>query len=478
MGPIKISMPGLPVNAGWISAFVMLAVLLGLIVAVFPWWFAIGVVLIPFVFFASVSMPHVGLVFTLFLIFEVVPSAFQPGVPFGGGQLKLYDILIMYLSGVVLLRAMAQKLAVRPLIGSYWWPLVFLFCCVGVSLFYVQFVAHNRLVLGEARNFIGWLIVPLIVLGIDTQSRYRIFVREILFIATVIAVFVTIQSLFDLRIMTGARVEALDANQNSDVTRSIAGGGTYLMIFALYFAINRIADGKYSTLWAVPFALLMGAGLAVSFGRGVWIATGIGLLASALLHRGAKSAFVTAVLGAVSIGIVLAGLAAIKPRIAEAVVSRAAGVSEEVGSGGSFNWRKTENAEALKNIAAKPLFGVGIGGEYKHVSSSVASFEIETRYIHNGYLYFPLKMGWMAAFVPILLIVGFVSGLKKCLARPGNQDRGFLAATGASFLVPVITCFTQPEWSTMQSIAALAVLMAMTLLYLRFGSFADGDRRA
>lgn len=465
--------PGMLVYSLLTLGVIFFALIIGLAIPILPWWFVVVMALLPMVIVASAAAPHLGLLFILLLIFEAVPSIFQPRVPFGGGQLKLYDLLILYMAAVVLLRALLLNLSITQLVGRFMWPLVYLFFWVGVSVIYAHFYMRNEIVLAEARNFIGWLLIPLIVLGIDSPSRYRIFVRGVLLIAVIVAVYVSIQSFFDIRIMTGARVERLDVTQHGDVTRSIAGGGTYLMVFALFYFINRVVERQLHPILGAAVILILITGLTVSFGRGVWLATGIGLIVSSFVHRGVRGAVQTTVLASAMLGVLLSGVALIKPQLAEAVIDRASGISTEVGSGGSYHWREIENAEAYKSIVNRPLLGVGLGGEYKRTRSAEGSFAIETTYIHNGYLYFPLKMGWLAVLTPLLLIVAFALSLRDCFLKDGALDKGFLAAAAGAFSVPVITSLTQPEWVVLQSIAALSVLISFALLYLRFGAMSD-----
>lgn len=454
-------------------ATLFFALFFGLVAAVLPWWLIITLVLLPIVFMASLYAPHLGLFFSLMLIFEVIPSAFQARLPLAGGHLKIYDLLIIYLAIVVLLRTLFKGSGIKQQMGSLWWPLVYLFSVVALSIIYAHFYTGNKTVLAEGRNFIGWALVPLIVLGIDTKNRYLWFMRGILLIGIVIALYVSIQSFFGIRIMTAARVELLDQS-GSDVVRSIAGGGTYLMVFALFYFLNRVLDRKLPIVLIVPIIFLLTTGLAVSFGRGVWVATGVGLLVSAFLRGGVKSMIFTGMVTGTMVLLLIGGITLIKPDLAESMLDRAFSIQSEVQSGGSFHWRELENIAALDKIASHPLVGVGIGGEYKQNVISKDSFAIENTYIHNGYLYFPLKMGLLAVFVPLLVVGGFVLTMRDCLRKKEVMDRGFLAATAGAFSVPVITSFTQPEWVVMQSIAAISILISLALLYRRFGAPLEG----
>ena len=451
----------------------LLSVLAGLTASALPWLFTLLAVLMTLVLAASAAQPHVGLIVSLTLIFEVVPSIFQPHVPlFAGGRLQVYDLLIAYLAAVVLMRVLAKGLRPLQAMGPIRWPLYYLAACLFSSLFYVRFFAPNLQAMAEARFAIAWLIVPLATLSADTPARFRWLVRSVLGIGLVIALYVTLQSAFDVRIMTGSRVETLDFTNNRDVVRSIAGGGVYIVIFALFLLMNRLIERRLSWQLGIPALLLLVAGLAVQFGRGVWIAAALGLLVSAALFRGAYGIVRALTVGAITIALLLSATSIVRPRLAEALIARATGVGTEFESGASFNWRKLENDAAMRRILRNPIMGTGIGGDYKQTISQEGSFQYETTYIHNGYLFFPLKMGLFATFVPLAFIIAFLVTIHRGVAKHlgGNSDRAFVAALCGAFTVPTITSFTQPEWANTQGTAAFALFTGMALLYRQMGS--------
>jgi len=277
--------------------------------------------------------------------------------------------------------------------------------------------------------------------------------------------FVSIQSAFDVRIMSAARIESLD-RQNYDVTRSIAGGGVYLIAFALFYFLNALTDRPSRFWWLLPLIALVLMGLAVQFGRGVWVASSLGLLVSAFIHRGFAGAGRVVLIGGLILSLLVVGLSVVRPRAADALADRVLGIGSEIRTGSSFAWRQIENAQAIRAIARSPLTGVGQGGEYKLAIKYEGSFAIDSWYIHNSYLYFPLKMGIFAVLIPFTFIGAFFYLARDVLRRrPPPKDRAFLGALLGAFIVPVLTSFTQPEWSATQGIAALAIFMALMLLY-------------
>jgi len=446
------------------------ALFAGVLSAFLPWFLVVGFVVVVTAVLASTISPHVGLIFVLMLVFEVIPSTFQPRVPFGPGRLQIYDLALLLLSTIVLLRAWARGQQPLQAMGPVRWPLYYLFAAVSLSLVYVRFYAPNVMALAEARQQIIWLIVPVMALSVDTPRRYRQVLWSVAGIGLVIALYVTLQSLFDIRIMTGSRVESLDSEFNRDITRSIAGGGIYIVIFTLMLVLNRMFERRIGWVLGSLASFLLVAGLAAQYGRGVWIATVIGLLVSAAIFRGLAGAVRTTLAVGVIVAVVLSTAMVFKPRVAEALIDRITGIGAEFESGVSFGWRRQEIQLALPRIVDQPLTGVGIGGEYKQVRLASVGGDQDSTYIHNGYLYFPLKMGLWASFIPLAFVAAFVVTVRQGRARHGTvADAGFVAALCGTMVVPVITSYTQPEWSDPRGIAALATLMGLALLYRSHG---------
>jgi O-antigen ligase len=206
-------------------------------------------------------------------------------------------------------------------------------------------------------------------------------------------------------------------------------------------------------------------GIAVSFGRGVWLAMVGGFLVATFLNRGLRGMLISAVVGSVALAVVLMSLAVVNPRMADAVIDRAAGTRAELQSGGSFRWRIIEVQEAMKAIARSPFTGVGIGGDYKRHASTTGTFQTETRYIHNAYVGYMVKMGVHAVLFQIAFVSIFAGVAWRLRRRIGAADRPTYAATVGAFLVPVITSFTQPEWFNSAGVAVFCLLAALLLKY-------------
>lgn len=431
----------------------------GLAIAFLPWWLVLGLVLLPGVVLGGAAWPLPVLIFALALVFQAVPGRFVPTL----GSFRVHELIVMYLALVVLLRALWTREPLLAPAGPFMLPLWFLLACVLASAAYARFFAHNQFLVTELRNFVMWLLLPLLAFCVKTPGQRRALVAALITFGVVVAATTVAQSLLNIRLLND-RVEALDIT-NTDVTRSIAGATTYLMVFTVYWAINRATVGARGAWLALVLALVALGGIAVSFGRGVWIAMAAGFLVATFVNRGLRGMLVSALLGALAVALVLMSLAVVQPRFADAVIERASGTRAELQSGGSFHWRISEINDAMKAIAERPFTGVGIGGDYKQHVSAAGGFKNETRYIHNAYVGYMVKMGVHAVGFQVLFVGVFALVAWRIRRRVPEAERPTFAALVGAFLVPVITSFTQPEWFTN---AGVAVFCAFAVLLLKF----------
>ena len=306
-------------------------------------------------------------------------------------------------------------------------PMIFIFICVVVGVIYGKyFQGNNEMVIAEARGFLGLLAVVMVQWivrdkhGVDQLSSW------ISAAAVIVSIYVILQAVAGAHILDG-RVESLDQGRNADVTRSVING-VYIQGFALYHMALSLKSGRRIRLWLVPLIMIVLLGLLATFTRGAWAAAAMGGLVAAFLAARWRGVFITAALGAIMLAGTVSVAYVLKPRVAEAAIERALGIGKELKEGGSYGWRRIENEEAFRNIRERPLLGVGIGGMYKNVASSGATnFELEYFFIHNSYLYFPLKMGIVAGLGPMFIAAAFLLGLARIYRATG----GYVGTTAA-----------------------------------------------
>ncbi|GAB2886775.1 hypothetical protein GCM10027046_13860 [Uliginosibacterium flavum] len=458
-------------SRGWSALFTIavggllvigLSVFFGMAAGVMPWWLMIGVGLGPIVLIVTLRWPLASMFLFFSLVFEAIPARFIPGL----GSFRVYELLLILLFVHLWFDALWRSEPFWKPLGQFRVPLLYLVFCLSMSVLYVKFYAPNPNLLTELRGFVCWLSLPILCLLIRTRREHHWLVVLAISVGLIVAMYAVIQSFTGVSILS-SRLEMLDV-RNSDVTRSIAGGGIYLMVFGLIWAVMRWMDFvPRQSLGNLAVAAIAAAGIAVSFGRGVWLAAVVGLLFASWLNRGARGFFSAIFAGSLIVVVALAGLSVVKPRTALAIVDRALGVKTEIEQGGSYGWRALENRQAFAVLARKPLTGVGLGGHYKDRGTLAGGFENETRYIHNAYVGYMVKMGVHAVLFQVLMVFVFGAMLVRLRKRIKSADRPVFCAAAGTFVVPAITSYTQPEWITAQGIVVFCTMSVLVLFYLR-----------
>ena len=138
-------------------------------------------------------------------------------------------------------------------------------------------------------------------------------------------------------------------------------------------------------------------------------------------------------------------------------------IGSEIRSGGSFDWRRLENEAAFKVIAAHPLMGVGMGGEYKKVKTFVGEWNNEYNFIHNGYMFYPLKMGLHGLLIPLLFIGVFVAALRRALNGATARARIVPACAAGTFLALCLATYTEPHWVRGEGLVTICSMIFLVM---------------
>jgi O-antigen ligase len=357
-----------------------------------------------------------------------------------------------------------------PSLRPLFWPylaLMFMVVVGTVRTLLFQSTSQN-LVFDEVLPFLYWLLFPIIALSLDTPKRLKYFLVAVVILGIYIAVGQMIQALFQVQLFFGGRFEIAETlgRQYAGVARSVTPG-TFLLLFGLLVSVALfIAKARHFLL--IPLIALFFLGLMFTFGRTLM---GVTLLVMLLMGwmlgaaRMFKLGVVSLVVGAISIG----GLAVIKPEIYYAMADRVTSVGTEIKGGESLNYRFVENRAALAHIEQSPLFGIGLGRDYRQgVLQALDDVDVGARYIHNGYLYVLLKQGvitFLAYFWFYAAALLYARTTFKRLQSP--YDRAIAAAIFALLLMPVFTSLTRPDWVTQASTAIYAMCLGILAAYRR-----------
>jgi O-antigen ligase len=440
------------------------AILLGLSIAASPQLMAAAMIACA-IFALSIVNPIVGLILALCTITGVFPPEMLPVIPLGGFEVRPGEVLLI-LIGIVSLRNWrkeqnSMRLMLRPIVE----PLILLAALYLMGSMYSVFFKNDAYGLAEVRNIVGWfgLLIAIDLLAQDFH-QFDSYLRRF---AVVVALLMIIQTFFGVQLLFSDRGAEALSERFDNVIRSSAGPANFLIGYAIYYSIGRIALSKTNMHWVAALIILT-LGLAATFTRGAWLALIIGLVVFLLMTRRnhiISSNFV--VLGFI-VFVFFTGFLFANPDLAGVLVDRIASVTEEGEQGTSVGFRLDENSQAIDSILENPFLGVGIGGEYKKFTGTRGTDILfgEFTYIHNSYLGLAVKFGILGLFVPFWIFRNLWLVWIRHRPMAGEPVDGLrlnLAAAIAALCMFMVNSLSQPEWLRIGGILVLSLLTAIVL---------------
>ena len=247
----------------------------------------------------------------------------------------------------------------------------------------------------------------------------------------------------------------------------LAYAGSLLTCLAFpVLVLRRRAIGSLVPTALSVFALFLGVlGLVLSFSRTLWAATGIAVVAMAILvHRGASSRLRRRLVVALVVVLVLCGLLFLTP-LADVVQRRVTTL------GFSMAQRLQEARGLLSSMAERPitlLVGTGFGSEFQMYSVSphaaAGTGEILRTYSHNYFLY----LLWTTGLIGLGTMLAFALSFWRLLMRGirlSSRDSSFrvvhraLIGISGAFVSVAIASLTIPPFG----ILPWAILISMLI---------------
>jgi len=433
------------------SAAGFVAFFLGLVCVFLPWWLVVGAalaigypLLLWFAPWAGIGAYALALIISPDFKISDVMTAFSLAL--------LVFRMVNAGTGVVLPRS-----ELRPFVAFMALVLLSLALALGVFGNTVPYIYR------DGRAFLYWLWLPLLYwLAMREPPGGARLARVMVFMAVAVSMIALVQYFFGIQIAREGRVgglETLGVIEN-DQTRVQMQGYAFVMVGLAWAMVTATRGGRRLFL-ALPLILLFSAALYVNFGRALWAWSILAVLMCGVvlgLRRAALLGSALVVLGALG----LASLAMVRPEVIEAVVSRVVSVADEGAIRTSGGWRRLENEASAARIARSPLFGIGLGGEYRPWLSEIRTFTEHTRYVHNGYVFVALKLGIpaLAVMLWLTLLPWWRAFRQRHQVRVGPQ--AMWHAVVASWLPMMGLSFTQPEIVTPQTV----LLMCMGLVLM------------
>jgi O-antigen ligase len=247
------------------------------------------------------------------------------------------------------------------------------------------------------------------------------------------------------------------------------------------FAIFLRAKSKLVLAFVVVLSLVSVTSLVVSLTRGYWLATALALGITVWVLKGRPSrvlGFALVVLVLVGVG----GYLVFSARFAGVVAStveRFHSISAPLRAL-SIQERMAETRAVMKNIAASPIVGRGLGA-YVSYMSPIAHRVISRTYSHNAYLFIWFKLGivGLAAFL-VFYLRGIRRVWRSMLESTGPYTKAIMAAGFALLVSFLPLSVTSPQYYGKSSalIIALTLGAAQAIAERRSGESAVGGGAA
>ncbi|WP_158288830.1 O-antigen ligase family protein [Rubrivivax albus] len=433
-----------------ILASMVVALLLGLFAVFLPWPILIPMVVAPVGLILAWIRPEIALVILVAASFGVIPEYLLPRLPVGGGTIRVEDVGVLVMIGIVLLRnGGGIRRAMKP-IESYYWPIgaFILAAIVSAALAVGLHGVEQKNTFQELRPFVYWLWLPALCLAIRTEVQMRRFLFGIATVAVVTAGLLMFQSFTGYSVMTKGQA-IRDLYTAGDHFRGVlrsTSPASFIILAVLMFLLSSFAYAPGSVrgpLLATLFLVLAG-GILVGFGRGVWFSALLGVLLLGYFVRTSRYFGVVCFL-VISAASGIALLSMVKPDYVSAAYDRVFSVGNELDYGKSFDRRRAENIAAVNAILDSPLLGVGLGKDYMPINSETTSWESGTRYIHNTYIGTLLKLGPFGLIALLWLVAVTITRLWSVTRRCSSALPIHFSALWAALAMMIFTAITQPN---------------------------------
>jgi hypothetical protein len=461
-----------------------LASFAGLVSAVLPAWLIVGLFMVPGLAVLLLLRPEYALTACVALVCGLVHPAFVPRIPAFGGALAAADaalaMLFCYAVWTLATQRKAPDAAPQP--GFRWlgvslllFGLAFVLALV-LSLTVRDIGAAN--VLGEARDLLYLMVLPIAVVILQHPKRLKRFVISFVVLGCLFALGQVLQGLFRLPVFGAQGISSLETlGQLHDGTTRANTLGLNVIVFSLLLTLGAYVLGVIRKAVFLAVAGLLLVGIVLTFGRTTYAAV---LVCGALVVWWLDARKLPVLLGWLVLAVACGSAIGmwLKPDSFAAVYFRMTTIGEEIDRGYSAQWRFWEAQAMLPHLEEQPLTGVGLGADYKGARGAAQHPELN-RYVHNGYLYMAGKMGLpaLAFFLSMMAAIAVIGRrLAKGTASPAARVVG--AACAAMMIRFLAASITEPHLMSDYGVVNIAIAGALVLLFARSATDPAGPAAA
>lgn len=410
----------------------------------------------------GLKRPELGLIGILVFTSTLVPVESLPLVSIGVGSLSIADLLLLALLALIVVRSLGEKqfrLARTPLaltlIGFY------AFALIATALAIVGGALEFKPAIKEIRLVTYYLLFFATINLVRERGQFALLQRLMLGLASLVAAAMLLQHILGASIVIlPGRVETLRTQDLifSDVVRILPPGQSLVLVGFVVVTMRLCLQPLKASHWHL-FANwgLLGLGVILTFNRVYWVGVALAILAALYAARGESgSRLLTRMLAVGAIAALCLLWLSVEPTAQEdnlisAVSARAATlVSGSAGGESSIEFRVIENSYALPHLLPPPLFGMGLGAQYRPFTELDWEGYDGRGYLHNGHLWLLIKAG-LASYGCFMIVIaaGLWRGFRYWSQVRDPETQALVLGFTLSLLIVVVGSLTSPmvmEW--------------------------------
>jgi hypothetical protein len=450
-----------------------------------PYFLLIGVAGVIYLVVAW-SWPEIALLGILLFASTVFDIYAYPSIPIGVGNLIISDILIFVLIGIIFLRVIVRTSTFvhtpldLPLLAFY--SAAILATAVGI---YKSRVTFNQS-LGEVRVINFYLAFFIVTNLVRNEKQIRRLLNGIFLLAFFVALIMVAQYILgdQVKIIPG-RVETLGTAgvTEAGVTRILPPGQSLVVVVFISQVVLSVFDRRPSG-YMIRLLLAGATGLAVllTFFRNYWIAFALAMFfAGLLVSVRDKLKYAKILLWSILIGaIILTPFLTIKggrvEKLIEGATVRLSTIfNPDTSKESSLTYRYIENEYVFPQIVSHPLFGLGLGANYRprdpRLDFSKPLAQSLTWYIHNGHYWIMVKIGLIGYLFFMWLFLRFIKrGFQNWKRIPDPFLKGIVLSFAVTILSLQFSVFVNPVFTNSWWAPVIGIMLGISevILHLNF----------
>lgn len=433
--------------------------------------------------FAALKRPEIALFGILIATSSIVFEERLPLIPIGFGSLHIPDVILLCSLSLVFLRWWVEadfKLVHTPLDK----PLLafFTIALISTTIAVLQSSVDFESAMRSLRIIAYYLTYFVVTNLIREDQQLHLLLRGLSILGTVVAVGMIAQyTIGDSFFLLPGRVETLrtQGTTYAGITRILPPGQS-LVLLALINSIAALIFDERSTFKLLYFIQigLLGTAVVLTFNRSFWVSVAIAVIVLAYVTKALnRRRLIGLGLIILVLIVVVVMYASIEPRsqIAQLgtafferflTLGRASTLQES-----SLEWRYVENEYVLPNILSQPLFGLGLGSQYRPFDPRIDYLGREwdaRRYIHNGHFWIMLKTGLLGYLsLATLSVIFLVRSFKYWRQIPDPLMQGNVLSFTITYLGILVAAIVSPIFIQWFWTPVLGIMMGINEVVLR-----------